>query len=1020
MKITFENNNTSQNVDKVMTTTYRNIGTDKAEQSGIYALDISGTVMDNTAYKGQGKTAKEVMQDAGQIDLAVQKDYMAVMSNSMSTEDFNRMVKDGYHIGDMNVEEVVTIVDKIKAELIKGGTQVTGYTDSIDEETLESITGSEVFARELYSQFAYYDIPITEENVKDTVKAYDKAAELDELSEGAIKYMVENNMEPTIDNLYLADHSSAKNGDRQGKGYYSDALGYYAKKAEEFDWQNLQPQMEKVLEEAGLEVNEETLENAKWLIEKGIPLTPEAAAQLNKLDKLKLPQDEKQLLSAIAAAIADGKKAGGADLSDGKSNLEKAAEYIERFNAVTDEAVDKTIADGKKLTLINLETSQNRLVENNDIDKKDTPKNYFDTTRQTTDIQKNVANYDEVINNSENISARRQLEEIRLMMTIEANNKLLESGYAIDTAELEDLVDALKKAEDQQKQLLFGDQDVESAAQKAELYSQTCSKVAEIPYLPAAVIGRFKVTDEDFTLNQVHAEGCSLRNGYDEAKEKYESWMTPREELGDSIKQAFRNIDSLLEDMDLERSEDNRRAIRILTYNKMELSYENIQAVKNSDFELHRVINKMTPAVVLQTIRDGKNPLDMTIPELNDYLDSMQYAKEEEDIKYSKFLYKLDRNNAIDEQERAAFIGIYRMFRQFEKTDDAAVGALINMGAELSFKNMLSAVRSNKKVGMDFVIDDVFNGIDVIEKSMSITGQIDFGFSRYFKDSAGQTADNMASQDEALQEEYQKDQMQDIREICDVEDSVIEELLHYRQPVTANNLLAVDLLMNKPGQMFKKLDDLTKSADKNKVRDMAKHLTEAMTDKDSATEAYDEMQSVFEDILDEAQYSGDMNYIDLKAIQNCHKQLTLAGNFAQEENYHIPVEINGEITAIHLKVLHDREDGGKVKATLDTESYGKIAAEFGIRNKKVSGYIACSTLEGVDEVQNKNASLQNRLKDSVSALASNELELENIGIIHSNDLDLNAFANEDSPEVSSVQTADLYQIAKVFITVITE
>ena len=83
MKITFDNNSTNQNVDKVATTTYRDTRTEKTNRPGAYALDISGTVMDNTAYKGQGKTAEDVMQDAGQIDLATQRDYMTVMSNTV-------------------------------------------------------------------------------------------------------------------------------------------------------------------------------------------------------------------------------------------------------------------------------------------------------------------------------------------------------------------------------------------------------------------------------------------------------------------------------------------------------------------------------------------------------------------------------------------------------------------------------------------------------------------------------------------------------------------------------------------------------------------------------------------------------------------------------------------------------------------------------------------------------------------------------------------------------------------------
>ena len=611
MKITFDNNNTNQNVDKVTTTPYRDTRTEKTAQAGAFALDISGTVMDNTAYKGQGKTAEEVMQDAGQTDVAVQRDYMTVMSNTMSEEDYNRMMKDGCQVGDMDIEEVVTIVDKIKAELIKGGTQVAGYTDQIDADTLREITGSEAFASELRRQFEKHDIPLTEENVRNAKKAYDKATELRELSDGAAKYMVENQMEPTIDNLYRAGYSSTADGSRQGRGYYADSAGYYARKAEDFNWQQLRPQMEKVLEEAGLEVNDKTLEDARWLIEKGIPLTPESVAAFYRLDTLTLPQDERQILSAVAAAIADGKSAGAANLADGRSNLEKAVEYIERFDKITDEAVDQTVAAGKDVTLANLEKTAEEIAGGDAPAATDSAQDTNQSDNTTAKIPASQSD-NTTAEIPANITARRQLEEIRLMMTVEVNRKLIGSGYAIDTTELEELVNTLRQLEERQRRLLFGETDTERAAEKAALYNETRSKVEELPYLPVAIAGRFRITDEDFTLNQVHISGTALRNQYDEAKERYETWMTTtRSDLGDSIQKAFRNVDSILEDLGIEISEENRRAVRILGYNRMELTRENVETVRATDMELQRVVDKMTPAAVLQTIRDGKNPLEL-------------------------------------------------------------------------------------------------------------------------------------------------------------------------------------------------------------------------------------------------------------------------------------------------------------------------------------------------------------------------------------------------------------------------
>ncbi len=1014
MKITFDNNNTNQNVDKVTTTPYRDTRTEKTSQAGAFALDISGTVMDNTAYKGQGKTAEEVMQDAGQTDVAVQRDYMTVMSNTMSEEDYSRMMEDGCQVGDLDIEEVVTIVDKIKAELIKGGTQVIGYTDQIDADTLREITGSEAFARELSRQFEKHDIPLTEENVRNAKKAYDKATELRELTDGAAKYMVENQMEPTIDNLYRAGYSSTADGSRQGRGYYADSAGYYARKAEDFNWQQLRPQMERVLEEAGLEVNDKTMEDARWLIEKGIPLTPESVAAFYRLDTLTLPQDEKQILSAVASAIADGRGAGAANLADGRSNLEKAAEYIERFDRIPDEAVDQTVSAGKEVTLVNLEKTAEGIEANG------STASGIQDNGDASEKGKIPADGPE----SEipaNITARRQLEEIRLIMTVEVNRKLLGSGYAIDTTELEQLVNALRQLEQRQQRILFGETDPERAAEKAALYNETRSKVEELPYLPVAIAGRFRITDEDFTLNQVHISGTALRSQYDEAKERYETWMTnTREDLGDSIQKAFRNVDSILEDLGMETSEENRRAVRILGYNRMELSRENVETVRDTDMELQRVVDKMTPAAVLQTIRDGKNPLEMTLPELDAYLDSIPYGKEQEIEKFSKFLYKLDKNKAITEEERTAYIGIYRMLRQFEKTDNAGVGALINIGAEVSFKNMLSAVRSQKRAGMDFMVDDAFAGLEAIEKGMSITKQIETGFPKFYRDIVGNIADRMAKQDAATQKEYQKEQMQECRKACEVEDAVVEELLHNKQPVTINNLAAAERLMNSRGGVYKKLDDYTTPEKRGRVKQALSHLHEALMDKDSAQEAYEELQQVYDEVLEEARYSPGMNYVDLKTMQSCYKQLALAGNLAKEENYQIPVEINGETTAIHLRVLHNKTEGGKVKATFETESHGKVAAEFSIRSGKITGYIACSTAEGTEVVRNRSESLQKSLQQLFSGKKDGP-EPGHIGVVHSSDLDLNAFEAEGLQEESaSVQTADLYQIAKTFIAVITE
>ena len=1036
MKITFDHNTTNQNVDRA-TTAYRNARPQETQRPGGYALDISGKVMDNNAYAGHGKTAEEVMQDAGLIDVAAQRDYMTVMSNTMSEEDFGRLQRDGYHPGDMDIKEVVTIVDKIKAELVKSGTQVAGYTDDLDAETLRQITGSEAFARELYKQFKMHDIPVTAENVADAKRAYDKAGQLQTPTDGAAGYMVENDTEPTIDGLYLADYSSTADN-RQSHGYYAtETGGYYARKAEEYDWEQLKPQMEKVLEKAGLEATQENLEEAKWLIEAGIPLTEDSVNRLHEIRQVELPQSMEQVLSAVAAAISDGKGAGSANLADGRSNLEKAANYVQAYEQISGEAVDQAAADGKILNLRNLQKAQEEIDRNG-------------LTEGTP----------------EQISARRQLEEVRLMMTIEANRKLLESGYSIDTTQLEDLVEALKRIEEEQNKALFAESDAASAADKAALYLETQQKTAQIPSLPAAVLAGFISGEEPFTLDNVHKDGTALKNAYEAARESYETLMTaPRADMGDSIRKAFRNVDDILTDMGLETSGENRRAVRILGYNSMDITDDNIDAVKKYDMELRYAMRRMTPSAALRAIREGRNPLKMTVEELNRYLDESPAQDTSGEEKFSKYLYKLEKNHDISEQEREAYIGIYRMFRQLEKTDDAAIGSLLREGAPLTFSNLLTAMRSTKKQGMDYTVDDSFNGVDGVSLNKTITEQILSGFpdledtggsdaqdaggrqdgkdtqgrTEYYSRLAGEIADIIEPEmldglelrpdmtmeqfadglyrtapDEQAEAEFLREQMRTYADLGDAEDAVIRELLNCKQPVTADNVMAAMQLRKQPGALFKKLNEIDRSADKHRVRDAAAHLIENLNDRDSAAEAYEDMHTDLGQMLGEAREDC-VSYLDLRSLQSCRKQLSLAAQFAGEENYRIPVEVDGEWTAVNLRIVHDGTEGGKVSASLYSKAYGQVNAQLQVRDRTVSGYIVCDTKEGAHRLQDKEQALRDALGAGAEADGAG-LKTGSIGILYGRESITEDLAGEEQAGGTKIATADLYRLAKAFIT----
>ncbi len=935
MRITFEEH--TRNVDRT-TNEYGRNRTKETKRTDCFALDISGMVMDNTAYGVQGRTKEDVMRDASVIDTDVLRDYMTVMSNSMSEEDFARLQKEGCSPMNTEIEEVVTIVDKIKAELAKAGVEVIGYTDTLDAETLTQIAGSETYARAIENAFKKADVPVTEQNVTEAVKAMEKAKELSALTEGAEKYMLNNQLEPTIDNLYLAEFSGADRNHRQALGYYrEESSGYYTKRAGMADMASLKDQIEQILAREGLEINEENIMRAEFLVQKGIPLTGENLGLLKRVQNTVLPVDGDNVWKAIASALTEGKEAGKANINDSSSIYEKAAD--------ADRSVDQMLLEAEK---------------------------------------------------SGNATKYRQLQEIRLMMTVEANVKLLKSGYSIDTSNLEELVDALKALEQKQAEQMFG-ASVNPAADY-NLYKETVAKTNALPGMPIDVIGKVAGRIAEISVDALYEEGMALQKAYKEAQQNYETLMTaPRRDLGDRIQTAFRNVDDILISMGLNLTEENRRAVRILGYNSTEITEDSISKVKAADRTVQRVVDKLTPSKVLQMIRDGINPLETGLAEMEEYLDGQQ-TYEEEAEKYSKYLYGLEKSGKITEEEKESYIGIYRMLRQIEKTDGAAVGSLLESGAQITFANLLSAVRSNKAKGIDVSIDDGFGGLEELNaKGVSITDQIMAGYTTGLTDS-------LVGETEVL--EYNRELLDEVRRLSEVEDADINMLRKLEIPVTVDYLLAMSDLKEHRGSAVRKLWE--KRGDSEETPEAMKYIQqweEGLTDYAGGKETYQTYMEQLKSMVEEMTFTATDTSIDVREMQLIHKQLHIAGLAAANEEYDIPILLKDEMTAIHLTLRHDDNISGRVSVNMDSVQYGKLSARLTLQEGKISGYLTAETSVLQEMLQKTKESFTLRIKEL-------GMEAGELPVILGTGQEEVAEISENNQRES---TAELYQLARIFI-----
>lgn len=551
---------------------------------------------------------------------------------------------------------------------------------------------------------------------------------------------------------------------------------------------------------------------------------------------------------------------------------------------------------------------------------------------------------------SQAVKVARVAAEARLKMTCEANLMLLKSDFSIDVSDMEDYLLKLKEIENKPEY-----EELKSVAQTDE----TVDRIREYP---AAIIGKVSSRITEITLSELDTIGKSTTD-FAMVEARYESVGTQvRRDLGDSIKKAFRNVDELLTEMDMDVTDENRRAVRILGYNRMAVTKEKVTEVKEADSKLQSVLNRLTPSDTVKLIRKGTSPLDMTIKELNEYLDRKQDVQKEEITKYSKYLYKLEQNHEISHEERKEYIEVYRFFHNLEKTDLAAVGSVLNAGLELTVGNLKTAMKTAKTGGMDVKVDASFGFlVEDIKEEMLIKPVTSATFTDDTTLDALYGQLSRAEADKQAEQEWIHNEYTEMRMALNSPEEAVETLINTGVPVTAENLEAAFSLMKNRGKAFEKARD-----------DRSVKLREALADgfssRDEAVQDYAEMTDAMQESIYEEAFNQD-SYLDVKAMRLSHVQLSVAKAMTESEAYEVPVEIGDMLTTVSVRILHNTEEEANVRISLESEDLGRVNATLYTDEDNITGFIACNLTETVTKMQ-KVADI---LGDGVKAVHSEKL-----------------------------------------------
>lgn len=1078
----------------------------KTMQEGMYGFQVlPGQSFGNNAYQeGAGKgVPTEGASSPALSDVQMQKNYRLLMSATVSDEEFGKLMKEGYRPGEMTPEEIVTVVDEIKAKMAEAGVVVAGYNDDLKASKLEEITGSKANARVVLDVLKQadslqekdrdrngdairpamkaYDLPGTKENMQQMRQAVAMAEEFQQLTEGSMKYLLENWLEPTFENIYLASHSGAVLPKNQAMGYFSQGLGYFGKKPEEVNLEELKAQIDKVIQDAGYAVTDENRKGAGWMIENGLTLTEESFARYQQLSQMEFPMTEKDAAFAAACALKNGKKAIEAVPGETMTYEQQAKELVQQVNNISPAAIEKAVNEGVVICIRSLSRAQQEIqmnsrwmrtgaltnaglqsgnagigalsgegmqmksadvgavpfagLQNRDAGTEMLPTEGMqsktmpggnpisDTMKQPGQTAGNPAS-------QKLLMVRSTVEEIRLQMTVASAARLLRNGISVDTTELSQLVEDLKLQQQKRNEVLFGTGSVEENAGKEKLWSETKDIVNQLPDMPAALVGKISMRSS-YTLNIAFEQGSILRTAYEAAGDSYEAlmtsplpgndnsgasrdainisarvnyaaaeasyealWTSPRADLGDSITKAFRNVDDLLLENGMEVTPENEKAVRILGYNHMEINAASIERVREASLQLTGVISRLTPAATLDLIRADYNPLEMNLEQLERFLNERDSDPLKELEKYSNFLVRMQENKEMTKEEQESYIGIYRMLHQIEKRDGAALGAVLNRGGEITFRNLLSSVQSFRQQGKEFVMDDSFGLLDqVVTKGVSVTEQIASAFT-------GQTK--------------KPEQSTDV--ISDISSDALRLLENTGVRITLDEMSAANRLVTDRGGFYRKAATRLEEAKGNSAAanagkavpagntleipnasgdsakeslsdifsdfdEISEKMQSALTDKDSAVNAFREMSAGLQRALERSIGQVD-NPLDMREITLAMKQISFAGKMAERESYEIPMRLGNEITSVNVHLVRNRQKNPFVSIYTDSERFGKLQATFRQTGEAITGYITADQKTVLKELENKFASFKEKLTE-------NNIELETVNFVHSESFRVN-------------------------------
>lgn len=878
------------------------------------------------------------------------------------------------------------------------------------------------------------DIPATLDNISKVVSALQMSQIASVMSDDTRAYIVSKDMSPTIKNIY--------------HGHYSGSDAFDGTVYDDEAWNALENQIKDIITLTGLDAQTAT-EDAKWLFANDLPLTTENLKTLDVLRDIKENMTLDKTLMQIVQAMSAGNEAEEALLDTSKFII--ARDIINEFQSVTDADIRNALNMMGSGSITDSATAATAQIALN-LELINKAKNTSDSSKSTPNVTviPNVITDGMSEQDIQAVTAKRHIAEICLKMTVQSAILMSEKGINIETSPLENIVKELRDIENAYYIARFGASG-DITEKELGIMQEALQKTSDIANAPISVIGVGVRQMNLLSFNELHAAAVSETSQKQQFIATYEKVATgPDEKYGDSIDKALeKSVDSILKNLGLEATQANERAVRILAHNHMEFTEGNIGVVKAYDASLNRVIDNMKPSIVLDMIRNGSNPLDKTVRELDIELSEIAAKKDiSSEEKYSRYLWQLERSNAITEQEREGYIGVYRLLNNIEKTDGAAIGAVMQSKREMTLGNLLTAVKNVKGRGIDIKADSSLGGLDtLVYHSKPITTQIYSGFisesydsdeqdgNRYYQGLVSDAIDNItpdsvnelsdgdmqsllntslerfaeemkySSAGKELVKEYYEKQAEEVREIVSNRATAEEYLKSMHIPVTVAALGATENMLEDGYSPLKDCyirRNILKDREKQDFEKTVSKMADALETEDNIQKECEKAGQHMEEILARSYAAPDISSDELMQLKMLGRGIQLNGMMAGRRSYDIPIVTGDTITNMNVTILTGSADKGKVQIYIDSD----ISAEFKVSGNALKGLIMCDSRKNYEAVKSHGDDLK-------QALANAGFEVKNISC--SVGAVSRGSVTDGQTDADKVHSADLYKVAKIAV-----